>query len=116
VTFCLGVIKGEIMEFKTSFSPKMAVKGKTLLTALHLISTTDQDHTMQSFLFLIFSQKRCGDTGGEGSLTQWVCCGYIVGSGAIRPHYTQWVHAEYFMKEPINSPTKNPVGKGVSSL
>ena len=53
---------------------------------------------------------------GEGSLTQWVHCEYIVSSGAIHPHHTQWVHAEYFMKEPINLPTKNPVGKGVSSL
>jgi len=48
------------------------------------------------------------DTGGKESLTQQVHCGYIVGSGAICPHYTQWVHGEYFMKEPINSPTKNP--------
>ena len=50
------------------------------------------------------------NTGGKGSFTQWVHCGYIASSGAIRPHYTQWVHGGYFMKEPINLPTKNPVG------
>jgi len=61
VTFCLGVIEGEITEFKTSFTPEMAAKGKTLLTALHSISTADQDRAMQSFLFSIFSQKRCGE-------------------------------------------------------
>ena len=44
-------------------------------------------------------------TGGKGSLTQWVHCGYIVGSGAICPHYTQWVLCDCFQKEPIKVAT-----------
>ena len=35
-------------------------------------------------------EKSC-DTGGKGAYTQRVHCGYIVGSGTIRPPQTQWV-------------------------
>jgi len=51
-----------------------------------------------SFLTLIslYTLSNLFYTGGKGSLTQWVRCGYIVGSGAIRPHYTQQVHGECY--------------------
>ena len=51
-------------------------------------------------------------TGGKGSLTQQAHCEFIVGSETIRPHFTWWVHAGYFLKVPTNSPPKNPPGKG----
>ena len=35
-------------------------------------------------------------TGGEGSLTQWVHCEFIVGFEAIHPVITQWVCGEFF--------------------
>ena len=52
-----------------------------------------------------------GNTGGEGSFTQQVHCEYIGGSETIRPDFTQQAHARYFLKVPINLPSKNPPGK-----
>ena len=37
-----------------------------------------------------------GDTGGEGSFTQWVHCEYVVSFEAIRPVITQQVCGEFF--------------------
>ena len=51
-------------------------------------------------------------TGGKGSLTWKVHCEFMVGSETIHPHFTQWVHAEFFLKVPTNLPPKNPPGKG----
>ena len=65
---------------------------------LETVSVNDNDDLGR----IVLVQKSVHLTGGKGSLTQQVHCGYIVGSGAIRPHYTQWVHGGYFMKEPIN--------------
>ena len=60
VVYCLGVITGEITEFKTSFDEEIADAAANFLTALQTTSTSDQDDTLQSLLFSIFSQKRCG--------------------------------------------------------
>ena len=35
-------------------------------------------------------------TGGEGTLTQWVHCGFVVSFEAIHPVITQWVCGEFF--------------------
>ena len=45
------------------------------------------------------------DTGGKGSITQWVHGEYIVGSETIRPTFTQWVRGGYFLKVPTKVPT-----------
>ena len=50
-------------------------------------------------------------TGGKGSLTQEVHCESIASSETMCPHFTQRVHAGYFLKVPINSPLENPPGK-----
>ena len=50
-------------------------------------------------------------TGGEGSITQQVHGEFMVSSETIRSHFTQWVHAGYFLKVPTNSPSENPPGK-----
>ena len=57
-------------------------------------------------------QAAMDDTGGKGSLTRQVHCEFMVGSETIRPHFTQWVHAGFFLKVPTNLPPKNPPGKG----
>ena len=36
------------------------------------------------------------DTGGEGSLTQWVHCEFVVSFEAIRPVITHQVCGEFF--------------------
>ena len=36
------------------------------------------------------------DTGGKGSLTQWVHCEFVVSFEAIRPVITQQVCGEFF--------------------
>ena len=46
------------------------------------------------------------DTGGKGSITQWVYAEYMEGSETIRPTFTQWVKGGYFSKVP----TKVPAG------
>ena len=50
-------------------------------------------------------------TGGKGSITQQVHGEFMVSSETICSHFTQWVHAGYFLKVPTNSPSKNPPGK-----
>ena len=60
LVYCLGVITGDITEFKTSFTQEMADAADNFLTALQTTSTSDQDDALQSFLFSVFSQKRCG--------------------------------------------------------
>jgi len=57
------------------------------------------------------SESVHADTGGKGSLTQQAHCEFIVGSETIRPHFTWWVHAGYFLKVPTNLTQKYPVGK-----
>ena len=42
------------------------------------------------------ASKPSAVTGGEGAYIQWVHCGYIVGSGTIRPPQTQWVSSGFF--------------------
>ena len=51
------------------------------------------------------------NTGGKGSITRRVHGEFMVSSETIRSHFTQWVHAEYFLKVPTNSPSENPPGK-----
>jgi len=60
ILYCLGVITGEITDFKTSFADEMAEAGTNFLTALQTTSTSDQDDALQSFLFSLFNQRRCG--------------------------------------------------------
>ena len=45
------------------------------------------------------------DTGGKGSITQWVHAEYMEGSETIRPTFTQWVKGGYFLNVPTNVPT-----------
>ena len=47
----------------------------------------------------------CPFTGGEGSLTQWVHCEFVVSFEAIRPVITQRVCSEFFSKVPTKVPT-----------
>ena len=49
-------------------------------------------------------------TGGEGAYTQWVHCGYIVGSGTVHSPQTQWVSGGFFWKVPTDVIWINPVG------
>ena len=46
------------------------------------------------------------DTGGKGSITQWVHAEYIVGSETICLPFTQWVRGGYFSKVPTKVPTR----------
>ena len=46
------------------------------------------------------------DTGGKGSITQWVHAEYMEGSETIRPTFTQWVRGGYFSKVPTKVPTR----------
>ena len=63
-TFCLLVVTGEINEFEQmKYTPEMADAGRQFLTSLRKTSTKDQDATLQTFLFSLFSQKRCGAAG-----------------------------------------------------
>ena len=45
------------------------------------------------------------DTGGKGSITQWVHTEYMEGSKTIHPAFTQWVRGGYFSKVPTKVPT-----------
>ena len=68
---------------------------------LHQLCLTDTQHLPKKMhilyrydppvliIALMWHEMQAGfvDTGGEGPLSQWVHCGYIVGSGAICPHY-----------------------------
>ena len=45
------------------------------------------------------------DTGGKGSITQWVHAEYTVGSETICPTFTQQVKGGYFSKVPTKVPT-----------
>ena len=45
------------------------------------------------------------DTGGKGSITQWVHVEYMEGSETICPTFTQWVRGGYFSKVPTKVPT-----------
>ena len=45
------------------------------------------------------------DTGGKGSITQWVHAEYMVGSETICPTFTQQVRGGYFSKVPTKVPT-----------
>ena len=46
------------------------------------------------------------DTGGKGSITQWVHAEYMEGSETIHPTFTQWVRGGYFSKVPTKVPTR----------
>ena len=46
-----------------------------------------------------------GNTGGKGSITQWVHAEYMEGSETIHPTFTQWVRGGYFSKVPTKVPT-----------
>ena len=46
-----------------------------------------------------------GDTGGKGSITQWVHTKYMEGSETIRLTFTQWARGGYFSKVPTKAPT-----------
>ena len=45
------------------------------------------------------------NTGGKGSITQWVHVEYMEGSETIRATFTQWVRGGYFSKVPTKVPT-----------
>ena len=45
------------------------------------------------------------DTGGKGSITQWVHAEYMEGSETICPTFTRWVRGGYFSKVPTKVPT-----------
>ena len=45
------------------------------------------------------------NTGGKGSITQWVHAEYMEGSETIHPAFTQWVRGGYFSKVPTKVPT-----------
>ena len=51
------------------------------------------------------TQSIPNDTGGMGSITQWVHAEYMVGSETICPTFTQWVRGGYFSKVPTKVPT-----------
>ena len=51
------------------------------------------------------SPQRFSNTGGKGSITQWVHAEYMEGSETIRPTFTQWVRGGYFSKVPTKVPT-----------
>ena len=61
VVFCLGVITGDITQFKTAFTQEMADAGVNFVKTLQRTSKTDQDAALQDFLYSIFSQKRSGE-------------------------------------------------------
>ena len=46
------------------------------------------------------------NTGGKGSITQWVHAEYIVGSETICLPFTQWARGGYFSKVPTKVPTR----------
>ena len=50
--------------------------------------------------------KDIEDTGGKGSITQWVHAEYMEGSETIHPTFTQWVRGGYFSKVPTKVPTR----------
>ena len=56
--------------------------------------------SLRNLLHLSSEPNQClgasGPTGGEGSLTQWVHCEFVVSFEAIRPVITQWVRGEFF--------------------
>lgn len=86
VLFCLGVITGKIIEFKTSFNEEIAEAGTAFLVALQKTSTSDQDETLQTFLFSLFSQKRCGEADKYTYLTFAFLVPYSYSdSGTLRP-------------------------------
>ena len=47
----------------------------------------------------------CANTGGKGSITQWVHAEYMVGSETIHLAFTYWVRGGYFLKVPTKVPT-----------
>ena len=51
------------------------------------------------------NRANTGNTGGKGSITQWVHAEYMVGSETIRLTFTQWVRGGYFSKVPTKVPT-----------
>jgi hypothetical protein len=61
VTYGLGVTNGAIKELGAEFDAKMNDAGKRLLASLQTLATGDQDNALQSFLFSLFNQQRCGE-------------------------------------------------------
>ena len=61
VVYCLGLISGDITEFKTTVSPETADAGRRFLASLQTLSTSNQDKCLQDLFFSLFSQKRYGD-------------------------------------------------------
>ena len=57
------------------------------------------------WMYPIFYHWAHCDTGGKGSITQWVHGEYIVGSETICPPFTHWVRGGYFPKVPNKVPT-----------
>ena len=66
VTYCLGIVTGQITEPKTTFTPEMSDAGHRLLASLKTLSFPNQDNALQDFLFTIFSQKQCGEPNKYG--------------------------------------------------
>jgi len=62
VVFCLGVMTGDIHQFKTEFTADMSKAGAAFSRALQRSSISNQDTTLQDLLFSLFTQKRCGQT------------------------------------------------------
>ena len=61
--------------------------------------------TTHEVIPLFISACRNADTGGKGSITQWVHVEYMEGSETICPTFTQWVRGGYFSKVPTKVPT-----------
>jgi hypothetical protein len=69
VVFSLGVITGEIKQFKTTFTGEMAEAGKTFLDTLRTTDILAQDAALQDFFLSLFTQKRCGEADKYSLLT-----------------------------------------------
>ena len=69
VVFCLGVITGDITQFTTGFTQEISDAGAAFLKALQTTSISDQDTTLQDFLYSLFTQKRCGEADKYSLLT-----------------------------------------------
>lgn len=96
VCWCLGVITGQITEFKTSFDQATSDTGIEFLSALQTTSTDDQDGALQRFLFAIFSQKRVGEAIKYEFLPfSFLTLYSFTGEGVLRPCN---MFSQYFSK------------------
>ena len=76
----------------------LEIQRKSTLPPWKRVSGGIRSHNNMSFVG--------GDTGGKGSVTQWVHAEYMEGSETIRLTFTQWVRGGYFSKAPTKVPTR----------